>query len=183
MFVVVVWFCRPSSLAFLISANLINLMHHFLLHWVICFGGYLFVHTTVFLKYLNFLCFLLCSSFGRKLCQNCGWGGRNLMFDRTLPSRLVFLYLQSTHAKFFNFLCSAFIQLFSILLYHGAFEDRFRLEKIRIRQRRNIWRLCEILVLKNLFFTRKLSCHFRNWKNTPQSLIFRFVQTISFLQR
>ena len=45
--VVVVWFCRSSSLAFLISAYLINLMHHFLLHWVIC---YLFVHTPNFLK-------------------------------------------------------------------------------------------------------------------------------------
>ena len=77
MFVVVVWFCRSSSLAFLISAYLINLMHHFLLHWIICFGGYLFVHTPVFFfeKYLNFLCFSICSSFGRQLCQNCGWAG------------------------------------------------------------------------------------------------------------
>ena len=50
MFAVVVWFCRSSSLAFLISAYLINLIYRFLLHWVICFGGYLFVHTPIFLK-------------------------------------------------------------------------------------------------------------------------------------
>ena len=77
MFFVVVWFCCSSSLAVLISAYLFNLMHHFLLHWVICFGGYLFVHTSVFFfeKYLNFLCFSVCSSFGRQLCQNCGWAG------------------------------------------------------------------------------------------------------------
>ena len=74
--VVVVWFCRSSSLDFLISAYLINLMHHFLLHWVTCFRGYLFVHTPVFFeKYLNFLCFSICSSFGRQLCQKCGWSG------------------------------------------------------------------------------------------------------------
>ena len=28
-----------------------------------------------FEKYLNFLCFSICSSFGRQLCQNCGWAG------------------------------------------------------------------------------------------------------------
>ena len=76
MFDVVVWFCRSSSFAFLISAYLINLMHHFLLHWVICFGVYLFVHTPVFFEnYLIFLCFSICSSFGRQLGQNFGWAG------------------------------------------------------------------------------------------------------------
>ena len=29
-------------------------------------------------KYLNFLCFSICSSFGRQLCQNCGWAGSEL---------------------------------------------------------------------------------------------------------
>ena len=45
-----------------------------LLHWVICFGGYLFVHTLSF-WILDFLGFSLCSSFGRRLCRNCGWAG------------------------------------------------------------------------------------------------------------
>ena len=46
--VVVVWYCCCSWLFFLILAYVINLMHHFLLHWVICFGGYLFVRKTIF---------------------------------------------------------------------------------------------------------------------------------------
>ena len=74
MFVVVVWFFRSSSLAFLKSAYLINLKHHCLLHWVICrlsFRSY----TSFFWKLLVFLCFSICSSFGRQLCQNCGWAG------------------------------------------------------------------------------------------------------------
>ena len=59
-----------------IGIFLINLMHHFLIHWVICFGGYLFVYTPVFFeKKLNFCFFSICSSFGRHLCQNCGWAG------------------------------------------------------------------------------------------------------------
>ena len=54
--VVVVWFCCSSWLAFLIMANLINLIRHFLLHWVICFESYLFVHTPIFFwKILDFL--------------------------------------------------------------------------------------------------------------------------------
>ena len=58
MIVVVVWFCRSSSLTFLISAYLIILMHQFLLHWVFCFGGCLFVHTPVFFwKLLEFFVF------------------------------------------------------------------------------------------------------------------------------
>ena len=59
MFVVVVWFCCSSQLAFLILAYPINLMHHILLHW----------------KILEILGFSICSSFGRQLCQNCGWAG------------------------------------------------------------------------------------------------------------
>ena len=35
---------------FLNTAHLINLTHPFLLHWVICFGGYLFVQTPVFVN-------------------------------------------------------------------------------------------------------------------------------------
>ena len=81
--VVVVWFCCSSWLAFLILTYYCNLMHQFLLHWVICFGGYLIVHTEFFEKDLDFfgirkkyfLGFSICSSFGRQLCQNCGWAG------------------------------------------------------------------------------------------------------------
>ena len=58
------WFCCSSWLAFLIMADLINLIWHFLLHWSVCFGGDLFVHTPIFLKKtLSFgvLClFLIC---------------------------------------------------------------------------------------------------------------------------
>ena len=84
MFVVVlVWFCCSSWLAFLILTYYSNLMHQFLLHWVICCGGYLIVHTEFFEKDLDFfgirkkyfLGFSICLSFGRQLCQNCGWAG------------------------------------------------------------------------------------------------------------
>ena len=54
--VVVVWFCCSSWLAFLMMAGLINLMRHFLFHWVVCFGGDLFVHTAIFFeKILDFI--------------------------------------------------------------------------------------------------------------------------------
>ena len=92
MFAVVVWFFWLSWLTCLIIAYLINLRHHFLLHWVICFGGYLFANTFFWKKnqfFFIFLGFSICSSFGRQLSQNCGWAGRNLMCDRTLPSLLV----------------------------------------------------------------------------------------------
>ena len=74
MFVVVAWFCCSSWLAFLLLAYLMNLMHHLLLHRVICFGDSLFVHTPIvfFEKKLGFS---ICSSFGRQLCQNFGWAG------------------------------------------------------------------------------------------------------------
>ena len=49
MFVdIVVWFCCSSWLAFPIMAELIKLMRLFLFHWVICFGGALFVHKHFF---------------------------------------------------------------------------------------------------------------------------------------
>ena len=66
MFVDVVWFCCSSWLASWIMTDLINLMRHFLLHWVICFGGYLFGHTSfLFWKILQVLGISICSSFGR----------------------------------------------------------------------------------------------------------------------
>ena len=72
--VVVVWFCPSSSLAFLISALLVKFNASFLTPLSFYFGGYLFVHTPVFFeKYLTFLCSSIYSSFGRQLCQNCGW--------------------------------------------------------------------------------------------------------------
>ena len=93
MFVVFVRFCHSSSLAFLISAYLINLMHHFLLHWVICFGGYLFVHTSFFFFLKNtwiFCVFLAVHHLVDNYAKIVDERGRNLMCDRTLPSRLVF---------------------------------------------------------------------------------------------
>ena len=90
--VVVVWFCCSSWLAFLILTYYSNLVHQFLLHWVICFGGYLIVHTEFFEKDLDFfgirkkyfLGFSICSSFGRQLCQNGGWAGS----EPYLPSHI-----------------------------------------------------------------------------------------------
>ena len=87
--VVVVWFCCSSWLAFLTLACHNNLMLQFLLHWVICFGGYLIVHSQFFWKILGLFWvfwgsqkiifgFSICSSFSRQLCQNCGWAGSEL---------------------------------------------------------------------------------------------------------
>ena len=80
MFVVVdVWFCRLSSLAFLILAYLINLLHHFLLHWFICFVGYIFVHTPVFLKDTwNFCVFLSVPHFVENYAKIVDERGRNI---------------------------------------------------------------------------------------------------------
>ena len=86
MFVVVVWFCRSSSLAFLISAYLINLMHHFFpaelfaLEAIFSFIHQFFWNTPVFLSVTH-----LVDSYSKIVDE---WG-RNLMCDRTLPSCLV----------------------------------------------------------------------------------------------
>ena len=98
MIVVVVWFCRSSSLAFLISSYLIILilMHHFLLHWVICLGGYLFVHLPVFFeKHLTFCVFLSVPHLVDNYAKIVDERVRNLMCDRTLPSRLVSYIMNS----------------------------------------------------------------------------------------
>ena len=90
MFVVVVWFCRLSSLAFLISTYLINLMHHFLLLsyllWRLSFRSY----TSFFLKNTWIFCVFpsvphLVDNYAKIVDER----GRNLMCDRSLPSRLV----------------------------------------------------------------------------------------------
>ena len=84
--VVVVLFCCSFWLTFLISAYHINLKLQFLVHWVICFGSYLIVHTQFVWKILGLFCvfwdsqkkclgFSICSSFERQLCQNCGSAG------------------------------------------------------------------------------------------------------------
>ena len=93
MFVVVVWFCCLSWLAFLILAYLINLMPHLLLPWVICFGGYLFFYTPIFFeKYLIFWVFLSLPHLVDNYVKIVDERGRNLMCDCILPSRLVILY-------------------------------------------------------------------------------------------
>ena len=76
-------------------------MHHFLLNWVICFGGYLFVHTPIFFwKILEFLGFSNCSSFGRQLCQNCGWAGSEPYVRSHITEPPCFLY--SSLSVFFS---------------------------------------------------------------------------------
>ena len=77
-----------------------------LLHWVVCFRGYLIVHTLFFKKYLgffglfgipkkNFLGFLSIHNLVDNCAKFVDGRGRNLMCQRTLLSRLVhytFLY-------------------------------------------------------------------------------------------
>ena len=75
----------------------INLMHHFLLHWIICFGGYLFFHTPVFFeKYLTFCVFPSVPHLVDNYAKTVDERGRNLMCDRTLPS--LFVYFSSMMA-------------------------------------------------------------------------------------
>ena len=95
--VVVVWFCCSSWLALLILTYYSNLMHQFSLHWGICFGGYLIVHTEFFEKDLDFLgfaknifwVFLSVPHLVDNYAKIVDGRGRNLMCHRTLPSRLV----------------------------------------------------------------------------------------------
>ena len=103
MFVVVVWFCCSSWLAFLILTYYSNLMHQFLLHWVICFGGYHIVHTEFFEKDLGFLwdsqknnfwVFLSVPHLVDNYAKIVDGRGGNLMCHRTLPSRLVSIKLK-----------------------------------------------------------------------------------------
>ena len=58
-------------------AYVINLVHHFFYstEWLALEAIFSFIHQFFFEKYLNFLCFSICSSFGRQLCQNCGSAG------------------------------------------------------------------------------------------------------------
>ena len=78
---VFVWFCCSSCLAFETLIDLMNLTRQFLLHWVIRVGGNIFVPTHLFFeKSLNFRGFSISSSFGRHLCENCGWAGSEFFF-------------------------------------------------------------------------------------------------------
>ena len=110
MFVVVVWFCRSSSLAFFISTYLINLMHHFLLHWVLCFGGYLFVYRPVFLKNTSiFIIFLSVPHLVDNYAKILDEGGRNHLCNRTLPSLLVCIHYRKA-IRFATFECNAWLE-------------------------------------------------------------------------
>ena len=68
--------------------DLMNLMQHFLLQWVICVGGNLSSYT-FFEKNFNFWGFLsvphLVDIYATKVDEQ----GRNFMCERTLPSLLV----------------------------------------------------------------------------------------------
>ena len=64
-----------SRLAFLVMADLVNLIRHFLLHWSICVAGNIFVHTPIFWKKYLYILGGLCSSFGGHLGQKCEWAG------------------------------------------------------------------------------------------------------------
>ena len=95
--VVVVWFCCSSWLPFLILTYYSILMHQCLLHWIICFGGCLIVHTEFFGKDLGFFgirkkhfwVFLSVPHLVDNYAKIVDGRGRNFMCHRTLPSRLV----------------------------------------------------------------------------------------------
>ena len=66
--------CCLILLFVLILAYLINLMHHFYSTELFALEA-IFSFIQFFWKILYFLVFSICSSFGRQLCQNCGWAG------------------------------------------------------------------------------------------------------------
>ena len=113
--VVVVWFCCSSWLAFLTLAYHSHLMLQFLLHWVICFGRYLIVHTQFFWKILGLLWvfwysqklifgFSICSLFGRQLCQNFGWVESEPYVPSHIAEPPCLLYAYKARSNFFRFL-------------------------------------------------------------------------------
>ena len=133
MVVVVVWFCCSSWLAFLTLTYYSNLMHQSLLHWVICFGGYLIVHTEFFEKDLgffgirkknNFWVFLSVPHLVDNYAKIVDGRGRNLMCHRTLPSRLVGCLVSNVKKDvlpnkmwFFVYSCLRFYYCFASLIF------------------------------------------------------------------
>ena len=96
LFVVCVWFCCSSLLAFLILAYLITLMPHFFftslcyLLWRLFFRSYnLALEAIRFEKYLNFWVFLCVPHLVDNYAKIVDERGRNFMCNRTLPSLLV----------------------------------------------------------------------------------------------
>ena len=76
-------------LAFLLMADLINLMRHFLLCWVVCFGGFVFVHAPILKNTSIFGGFLSVPHLVDNYSKIVDERGRNLMCDFTLSSLLV----------------------------------------------------------------------------------------------
>ena len=78
MFVVFVdCFCCSSWLAFLIMADLINVMRHFCSTELFAFEA-IFCSQTFFLKNIWIFGVFYLFLFGRHLCQKCGWAGSEL---------------------------------------------------------------------------------------------------------
>ena len=87
-FDVIINVCCCCLIPLFVSTRFLNIgishqssVSFFLLQWVVCLGGFSFIryffekNTWVFgFLYL----FLYLSSFGRKLCQKCGWAGSEL---------------------------------------------------------------------------------------------------------
>ena len=82
-----------SWLAFLIMADPIYLMWHFVLQWVICVEDDLFVQIHFFLI-SNFRGFLSVPHFVDIYAKNMDERGRNFVFERILPSLPVLYQLQ-----------------------------------------------------------------------------------------
>ena len=92
---VVVWFCCSSWLASLMLAGLTNLMRHFLLQRVMLFVGYLLFRQHFGKKTLEILEFSISSSFGRQLCQKCGWAGLE-SYEQSHVTKPLFCYEMQT---------------------------------------------------------------------------------------
>ena len=76
-----------------------------LLYWIICFRGYLFVHTPFFGNYLNFWGFLSVPHLVDNYAEIEDERGRNLVCNRTLPSLLV-CFCNSLYVRFLSiFFC------------------------------------------------------------------------------
>ena len=114
------WFCCSFCLVFLIMSDLIHLMwHFFLLHWTICVGGNIFVHSRVFRKTPHVLEVFYLSSFSRPLCEECGRAVSKLyVLTRITELPCLSLHLESLFRKIWRmmFFCSSFRKRFFLYL-------------------------------------------------------------------
>ena len=92
VFVVVVWFCSSSRLAFIIMADLISLMRFFYSNEVLALESIFFFIHRFFVKTLIFWGFSSCS-FGSQLFQKCEWVAGTLCTNAHYRASLFTLFL------------------------------------------------------------------------------------------